>query len=339
MRDVAALAGVSVGTVSNVLNSPDLVSGATRDKVQLAIDKLGWVRNESARQLRAGKSSSVGMVVLDVTNPFFTDIVRNVENLIYEKGYSVLVGDSAQLVVREAKHLEQFEQQRVGGVLLAPVGEISSDARRLPSHGIPVVLIDRAAESSGFCSVGVDDVEGGRLAVQHLIDKGHRRIAFVGGPDSLVQIADRRRGAEYAEAGSRGSALLTVVDTPALDVASGARIARRFASMQGGKRPTAVFAANDLLAIGLLQGMAQAGLSVPKDVAIVGYDDIGFASATAIPLSSVHQPRSEIGRQAVEMLFREIKAKAESKEHDHESIRSQPRLVIRRSSDFDRRPR
>lgn len=336
MKDVAALAGVSVGTVSNVLNSPDLVSDPTRQKVLAAIEKLGWVRNESARQLRAGHSRSIGMVVLDITNPFFTDIVRGVEDLVYAKGFSVLVGNSAQLPERETTHLELFEQQRVGGVLFAPIGEIGDWARRLRSRGIPVVLVDRAGDTADFCSVAVDDIEGGRLATQHLVDFGHRRICFVGGPSGLAQVRDRRRGAEYATGATADAVTLLAISTPALDVESGATAAVEIATMADSERPTAVFAANDLLAIGLLQGFVKAGLRVPHDIAIIGYDDIAFAAAAAVPLSSIRQPRQQIGARAVELLFDEIEATSGKVTHQHSSIRFEPELVVRTSSSLIR---
>src|SRR5919112_818932 len=173
MKDVAALAGVSVGTVSNVVNSPTMVAEPTRQRVERAIAKLGWVPNESARQLRAGRSRSIGMVVMDIANPFFTDLVLGAEDYVQERGYSVQVSNSAQDQRRERSHLRLLEQQRVGGVLLAPIWGLSDQVTQLRRRGIPVVLLDRAGDSSDLCSVSVDDVEGGRLAMQHLLDPGH----------------------------------------------------------------------------------------------------------------------------------------------------------------------
>ena len=329
MKDVAALAGVSVGTVSNTLNSPDRVSEKSRERVQAAIDKLGWVRNESARQLRAGASHLIGMVVLDISNPFFTDVVTGAEDAMAETGYSVHVANSGQWPEREATHLERFEQARVAGVLFAPVGELLDRVLRLRSLGIPVVLVDRAADATEACSVAVDDIAGGRMAVQHLLEMGHRRIAFVGGPSELSQVESRRRGAEYA-VGQHSQAVLIEIPTSALDLGSGSSAARKIVEMEPGMRPTAVFAANDLLAIGLLQGLVLEGLRVPDDIAIVGYDDIAFAAAAAVPLSSVRQPRAEIGAQAARLLLAEIAANG--REHVHSAIRFTPELVVRASS-------
>jgi LacI family transcriptional regulator len=332
MKDVAALAGVSLGTVSNVLNSPDIVAEPTRRRVELAIAKLGWIPNEPARQLRAGRSRSIGMIVMDIANPFYTDLVIGAENCVHERGYSVQVGNSSQEADRESAQLLVLMQQRVRGVLLAPIWGIDERVRQLKLRGIPVVLLDRAGNQSDFCSVSTDDVEGGRLAVQHLLDQGHTIIAVVGGPGKLQQVRDRRLGADLASSRFDGSTHLLTVSTPHLDVESGVRTAEEIVLMPSNERPTAVFAANDLLAIGLLQGFVTAGLRVPDDMAIVGYDDIAFAAAAAVPLSSVRQPRLAIGYRAAELLFDEIEALDGEESHDHQQVRFTPELVVRRSS-------
>ena len=333
MKDVAALARVSVGTVSNVLNAPELVAAATRERVELAIEKLGWVRNESARQLRIGHSRSIGMVVMDIANPFFADVVRGAEEFLYDQGYSVHIGNSDQRLEREATLLEQFQQQRERGVLFAPIGASGQRAVPLRQGGIPVVLVDRAVGVADFCSVGADDVEGGRIAVAHLLAQGHRRLAFVGGPSSLAQVNDRRRGADIALQ-TVPAATMLVISTPLLDVESGSRAAGDVIALSSEERPTAIFAANDLLAIGLLQGFVLAGVQVPEEVAIIGYDDIAFAAAAAVPLSSVRQPRARMGREAAELLFEEIQAAETDEVHEHRTLRMTPELVVRRSSAY-----
>ncbi len=333
MKDVAALAGVSVGTVSNVLNSPELVAEATRQRVEAAIEKLGWVRNESARQLRAGRSRSIGMVVMDIANPFFADVVRGAEDFLYQNGYSVHIGNSDQRLDREATLLEQLQQQRVRGVLFAPIGVGTEPAVQVRQRGIPVVLVDRAAGVVGFCTVGADDIEGGRLAVAHLLAQGHRRIAMVGGPGALPQVRDRRRGAELAMQTAPAASLL-VISTELLDVAWGKRVASELLTLPDDERPTAVFALNDLLAIGLLQGFTLAGVRVPDEMAIVGYDDIAFAAAAAVPLSSVRQPRVALGTSAAELLFAEIQAAETDAPHEHHAVRMTPELIVRQSSAY-----
>ena len=332
MKDVAALAGVSVGTVSNVLNAPGLVTEGTRVRVEAAISKLGWVRNESARQLRAGRSRTIGMVVMDIGNPFVTDMVGGAEDFVHPLGHTVQLGNSAQQVSREAAHLEQFEQHRVRGILFAPIGDSGDRVAQLRRRGIPAVVIDRAGDQADYCSVAVDDIEGGRLAVEHLVQQGYRRIAFVGGPSSLQQVRDRRLGAQLATANLPTVDPVLVISTPRLDAEAGAAAAEDIAAMDDHERPTAVFAANDLLAIGLLQGFVTHGLRVPDDIAIIGYDDIAFAAAAAVPLSSIRQPRHALGHRAAELLFDEVEALDDDRAHEHQHVQFVPELVARRST-------
>jgi LacI family transcriptional regulator len=194
IRDVAGRAGVSVGTVSNVLNRPDVVSEATRTRVLDAIAALGFVRNESARQLRAGSSRTVGLVVLDIANPFFTDVARGVEDVVNAAGLALVLCNSDDRPEKEAAHLGLLAEQRVHGVLITPTAELTPQLDTLRDRGIPVVLVDRRAPGPDQCAVAADDVLGGRLAAEHLLERGHRRIAFVGGHAALPQVQERHAG-------------------------------------------------------------------------------------------------------------------------------------------------
>ncbi len=334
IRDVAARAGVSVGTVSNVLNRPDIVAEPTRSRVQAAIAQLGFIRNESARQLRAGRSRTIGLVVLDVANPFFTDVARGVEDEASESGLAVILCNSDDQEAKETHYLELLEEHRVQGILITPVAADGDRLARLQRRGTPVVLVDSRSPSRGQCSVSVDDVLGGELAVAHLLAERHERIAFVGGPPSFRQVSDRREGAlrALAKAG-RAAADLQLIETPALNVTAGQRAGADLAELPPPRRPTAVFCANDLLALGVLQGMTARRIRVPEDLAIVGYDDIDFAAAAAVPLSSVRQPRQQLGRTAAQLLLDEALGEAS---HQHRQVVFEPELVIRRSSQAGR---
>jgi LacI family transcriptional regulator len=328
------LAGVSVGTVSNVLNRPDTVSGPTRERVQDAIAQLGFVRNESARHLRAGSSRTIGLVVLDIANPFFTDMARAVEDVAGEHGLAVLLCNSAGDQARESRYLELLTEQRVQGVLITPTAELSPDLEGARSRGVPLVLVDRRAPGPDQCSVAVDDVLGGRLAAGHLLERGHRRIAFVGGSSGLPQVQERHAGVVAAIRETTGSDdSLTVLSPSGLTVAGGREAAERIIGLPAARRPTAMICANDLLALGVLQEMVRHGFAVPDDMAIVGYDDIDFAAAAALPLSSVRRPRYELGRRAAELLLEE----ASDESHRHQQPVFEPQLVVRESSMVRRR--
>ncbi|MGW4489717.1 LacI family DNA-binding transcriptional regulator [Amycolatopsis sp. NPDC004368] len=329
MKDVAAAAGVSLGTVSNVLNRPERVSPKTRARVEAAMTALGFVRNESARQLRAGHSRVLAYVMLDGRNPFFTDVAAGMEDAAAEDDLSLFVCNSANLAEREAAYLSRLEQQRVQGVLITPVDPDSPALAELVRRGTPVVVVDRTRPGADHCSVAVDDVRGGEIAVRHLLDQGHDRIAFVGGPHTLGQVRDRREGAlrALAEAGL-GPEHLVDLTTPQLTVEDGSNAGQRLAGLPAATRPTAAFCANDLLALGLLRSCAALRIAVPDDLAIVGYDDIDFAAAATVPLTSVRQPRHRLGRTAAELLIQETADPG----HVHQQVTYLPELVVRAST-------
>lgn len=329
IKDVAREAGVSVGTVSNVINRPDSVAEATRKRVLSTIDRLGYVRSESARQLRAGRSRIIALLVLDMANPFFVDVASGAERVAREAGLGVMLCNSAQSIEEEAEYLELFSEQRVRGVLVTPADPTGRNLKRFRRQEIPFVFVDRLVPSAEACSVSVDDVVGGTLAGRHLLDQGHGDLVYVSGPLQLAQCQDRRTGVlqALAEAGLPEDRL-RVLEARRLDVSAGRDAAARLLGMS--PRPTAVFCANDLLALGVLQALFAAGVSVPDDIALVGYDDIEFASAAAVPLTSVRQPAARMGRLAAELLIDETGEDAA--DHRHQRIVLQPELVVRGSS-------
>ena len=327
IRDVARAAGVSVGTVSNALNDPARVAPKTLARVTDAIDKLGFVRNDAARQLRAGKSRAVGLIVLDSSNPFFADLAKGAEHKATEYGLSVLMANSGENPQRERVLLNLFEEQRVLGVLISPLVVELEPIKKLRDRGTPVVLVDMASRDKSFSSVSVDDEAGGQMVVQHLIDGRAQRIAFVGGPLIRDQVADRLKGATKAAA--KAEVGLEVIETPSMTVEDGRRIGEGLLQRSDADRPDGIFAANDLVALGIMQAYIIDGrFRIPGDVALVGYDDIAYSSTSIVPLSSVRQSPEVIGARAMELL----QAEAENEQHAVQQIVIQPELVIRDSS-------
>ena len=327
VKDVAERAGVSVGTVSNVMNHPEKVAEGSRTRVLAAIDELGFIRNDAARQLRDGRSSSIGLVVLDVRNPFFTDVARGAEDRASESGLTVLLANSDENPGREAAHVDLFEQQRVHGVLISPIGDITRRLGMLRARGIPAVLVDRTSPDASFSSVSVDDIAGGRMAAEHLIGRGSRDITFVGGPLGLTQARERLDGARKAVAEHPG-VRLRVIEIDALSVLAGRAAGAAIAA--SADRPDAIFAANDLVAMGVLQALMLqgAGIRVPEDIALIGYDDIDFAAVAVVPLSSIRQPSALIGQTAVEILLEE----AADSSITPRQVQFVPELVVRAST-------
>lgn len=329
IKDVADRAQVAVGTVSNVLNHPDRVAERTRVRVTEAIADLGFVRNDAARQLRAGQSRTIGLIVLDIGNPFFSSLARAAEDSAAERGSTVVLGDSGHDVGREARYIDVFEQQRVQGMLISPVGDLTFRLEMLHSRAVPVVLVDRKDDLRIFNSVSVDDEAGGYLAVRHLLDGGRRRIAFVGAGSSIQQVADRMAGARRA-IGEYPDASLEFVLAEAMTVLAGRAAGERI--VQGGTpgMPDGIFCANDLLAIGVMQAVLLiGGLRVPEDLALIGYDDIDFAESAVVPLSTIRRPTGLMGRTAVELLLGEI----DDANSARRQVVFQPELIARGSTD------
>lgn len=323
IKAVAARAGVSVGTVSNVLNRPDAVSEATRARVEAAMAELSFVRNSAAGALRRGRSAALGLVVLDIGNPFFTELARGVDDEIRPKGYGLLLCSSDESASRQEAHLRFLEEMRVGGVLLSPVAGHSRQSKQLRERGTPVVSVD-ASGGRGTCSVSVDDRRGGEIAGSHLLAAGRRRIAWVTGPTGIRQTAERAAGLDDAVRMAGVGVVRTVV-LPALRGAAGHDAVPEILRC----RPDAVLCANDVVALGVLRGLLAAGVDVPGDIALVGYDDIEFAATAAVPLTSVRQPARALGRSAAALLLEELTA---PDSHRHQQVLYTPELVIRAST-------
>ncbi len=327
IRDVAQAAGVSVGTVSNALNHPDQVSSKTLARVQQTMQALGFVRNDLARQLRMGRGTAIGFVAVNIANPFFADLAHELEAAAEEVGHTIVLGSSDQNAAREQRYIDLFDEQRVRGLLIVPQHGLTPRLSRLRASGTPVVLFDGNLDSDEVCSVGLDGAAGGYMAVRHLVETGRRRLVVAGGP--LSQIGDRVSGAARAAQETPG-VTLSIIETDDLTVEQGRHVAERILALREEDRPDAVFAANDLLAIGLIQTLIlDRTLSVPRDIAIVGYDDIDFASSTVVPLSTIRQPRESLARAALELLEQEV---AGDENHKHGRHLLQPELIVRASS-------
>ncbi|WP_246099700.1 LacI family DNA-binding transcriptional regulator [Tessaracoccus rhinocerotis] len=326
IKDVAREAGVSVGTVSNVLNKPSTVSEAKRRRVLDAISELGYVPNNAARQLKAGVSRAVGLVVVDTSNPFYGSIALAAEEAAEEQGLGLFVANSHRRVSKEQYYLSQFEQQRARGILVTPGAADLSQHRAVAARGTRVVLVDSVEPEPDFCTVSADDFHGGRLAMQHLLDLGRKRITILGGPGHYRQIGRRRAGALSAAEGA--GVEVEYVEPPEMSILAGRALGEQVLS--GPDRPDAIFAMNDLLATGVLQSLVMGrSLEVPSDIALIGYDDIDFCESAVVPITSVRQPAEELGREALQLLEAEI---LEGEAHEHRDVVHQPRLVVRAST-------
>lgn len=268
------------------------------------------------------------MLVMDAANPFFTDLAKGAEDQAATLGLSVVMGNTAESSERENNYLDLFEEQRVRGVLISPSGDVEERLLQLKKFGIPSVLVDRSSTMGRLSSVSVDDEAGGRIAVNHLIESGRSRIGFVGGALDVPQVRDRLSGAREALA-SHPAVSLDVYETSATTVLEGRRVGEQIVTLDATARPDAIFAANDLVAIGLLQAfMASPQIRVPDDIALIGYDDIDFAPSAIVPLTSIRQPSRLMGQTALDIL----NAEALDGSAQPQEVVFQPELIVRSST-------
>jgi LacI family transcriptional regulator len=328
IREVAAEAGVSISTVSNVLNKPHIVAPATRQRVEEVARRFGYVPNASARNLRRGGGTCVGAIFLDVGNPYYTEVARGMEDRLDRDETLLIVCSSDEQAEKERRYLRLLRAQGVQSILVTPaehdVQEIGEDAGQTP-----IVLLDRPRPEAKTCLVHVSDVRGGHLAANHLLSLGHRRVAFINGPLAIHACADRSAGVRSAinDVGLDPADALVEVNTTLLNADGGESALEGL--LTGARPPTAIFCVNDLVALGVLRGLRKRGLAVPDDVAVVGYDDVQFASMVATPLTSIRQPKYQLGWTAAELLLAEA---AGDPDHEHQQIVFQPELVVRESS-------
>ena len=299
-RDVAKAAGVSQATVSNVLNRPHLVSDATLEKVRETMQSMGFVVNDSARTLRAGRSRTLGVITLDLANPFWGEVMRGIESAATPHDYSVLFGSSDEQPEKEQHFLRLFHQHRVHAVLVSSLEDDSDALQALRERGTRIVLVDKKSADGRDSSVSSDDIAGARQAMGHLLDTGHRRIAFINGPHEVPWCADRYRGSaiEVADRGLDVSQVLIEVSIPSMTAHAAEDVVDQLLSIDG---VTAAFCANDLVALGVLRQLSLRGVAVPDDLSLVGYDDSYFASLLSPALTTVRQEPFLMGKYAAQI--------------------------------------
>jgi len=301
LKDVANHAQVSSATVSNYLNKPDVLSSETRERIAASIAELGYVPSDAARKLRKNEINTVGFIVFEIANPHFGAVADVVERRARQEGWKLLIGNTLGSKSRELEYLELFESQRVGGLIVAPIGDIEDQLAGMRSRGTRSIIIGRRSSRSDQPSVSFDDEQGGHQAVSHLLALGRKNIAFVGGPLEVSQVNDRFQGAVKAIEATPGATLefISLSDrTVQGGRAAGARILSR-----GSNLPEAIFAVNDLVAYGVMQSLQAGGVKIPEQVAVIGFDDNELDESASPPLSSIRTPHEEIGEAAFDLVL------------------------------------
>ena len=335
MADVAREADVSLMTVSRVINNKGDVSSTTRQRVLEVIEQLGYRPSSIARGLATHRTRTLGLVIPDVANPFFSDVARGAEHVAYAEGYNVFLCNTEEDPQRELAVLQSLEEKRVDGVVLCSSRLDDDELHTVVTRHPAVVLVNRriepASEDDGIGIVVLEDAAGGRIATQHLLDSGHRAIGLLAGPPASRSGRLRAEGYRTALAAAHLPYNPTwVIPCPA-SVDGGHETARNLLTAEPGL--TALFCYNDLVAVGALQACTDLGRRVPGDLAIVGFDDILLAALVTPPLTTCRVPRYDLGAQAMQLLLNQIDGRpAEAGKKPCTEIVLRPTLVVRASA-------
>lgn len=328
IADVAKRAGVSKMTVSRVINDSGYISPETRERVQQAIEELGYIPNALARSLRFKQTRTIGLILTDITNPFFTTIARSVEDAASEQGFSVIFCNTDEDEEHEAEYVNVLMRKQVDGLLLVPTNCYSESIPFLQSQTVPFVVLDRRIPETQVDVVRCDSETGAHTLTQHFLDLGHRQLAILSGPREVTSAVDRVAGFQRAiqEAGLPPDATRVIYGLFTVD--GGYRSAQELLAMDA-PPPTAIFAANNFIAIGALKALREHGLRVPDDVSLGAFDDLP-ASINADPfLTVVEQPAYDMGLQATRLLLARM---AGTLPPDAQEIILPTKLIIRKST-------
>jgi len=325
IKDVAKLAGVHPSTVSRVINNDSRISEKTKNKVIYVINKLGYTPNAIARGLKTKRTNTIGMLIPDITNPFFADLARGVEDAASENGFNVILCNSDEKLEKERTYLEILKEKRVDGLILGSVHIKDKSIFRLEKIKYPYILVSRDIEGLDKNCIIVNDIAGGTMATEHLIKLGHRRIAHITGPLKVKSAINRLEGYGIALKKNHIEYKEELVEEGDFRIAGGYKAMKKLLKLS--ELPTAIFAANDLLAVGAMQAIQKRKYHIPKDFCIIGFDDIKLASFVYPTLSTIRQPMMEMGALAVKMLLRII----EEREFNQRKIVLKPKLIVRES--------
>jgi LacI family transcriptional regulator len=325
IKDIAKTTGVSYATVSRALNGRSGVKENTRKLILEEAKKMGYQPNAIARGLVLKYTHTLALVIPDITNPFFPEIARGVEDAASLLGYSIFLCNTNWDVEKEKQYLKMLQEKRVDGVILHPAFGVEEEYYN--DFNIPIVLLNRIPSMGNYSSIEVDNVRGGFLAAKHLIEAGYKKLAFIGGSESSFSNSERQVGFKLA------------LNKYKLKVDESLMLSGSFKSKSGYDNllkliksdniPDAVFAGNDLIALGILHCAQEQGLRVPEDLGIIGFDDIPYADLPQVQLTTIAQPKYQMGKYAIELLLKELNDKTK---REIKRIILEPELIIRKTT-------
>lgn len=327
LDDVAKISGFSKSTVSRALRNEDkYVNPCTKKRVEEVARKLGYIPNAVARSLRSRKTTSIGVIIADICNPFFPSVVRGIEDTARKKGYNIILCNTDEKYEREKEALETLIQKRVDGLLIAPVQKKFDDLLELQRQKIPFVLIGRHFDPFETNHVISDDVKGAFMAIEYLIKKSHKKIFMINGPSYISSARERMMGYKKALAENSIKFDVKLLKEGALKMEDGYRAIKK--AILSKLNFTAVFAYSDLVAFGVIKGLTGQGYKVPDDIAVVGYDNIDFGFSAELPLTTVHIPKYELGSEGMKLLHKTIDGKV----NKPQKVVLDAELIIRESA-------
>lgn len=303
-RDIARTARVSTSTVSHVLNGTRWVSPELRERVIATADALGYEPDAIARSLRVRHSNTIGLLISDITNPFFTAVVRGVQDIVQARGYSLIVSNSDEDPDKEAAYLRVLTSRRVDGIIMAPAGIPHPYLTRLARSAFPLVFLDREVRDLSVAAALLDNRRAARDAMEHLLRLGHRRIALVAGRPQISSTEERITGYRNALEGSGVEYDERLVESGGSRIGEARNAVEKL--LASGPRPTAMFVTNNLMTIGAMAGIRSSGLRVPDDISLVAIDDFSWSDVFEPRLTTVAQPTYELGRVAADLVLRRI---------------------------------
>ncbi|MBS3787592.1 LacI family DNA-binding transcriptional regulator [Candidatus Bipolaricaulota bacterium] len=326
IKDIAEKVGVSANTVSRAINDKGEISEETKEEILEVAKELDYRPNRLARGLRLNKTGILGVVVADNANPFFGAVVKGIEEVAEKNGYSVILKDTEENYAREEKSVEIMIAEQVEGVVISPVQKGRRSLQILEDASIPYVLLARYFDDIRADYVAIDDEQGGFLATQHLLEREHRRIAFINGPQYNSSAQARFKGYKKALTEAEVKIDKSLIKYGALSEEDGYKFGQELLSSNN--HPSAIFTFSDYVALGAIRAVHKRGFEIPEDISVLGYDNIVFSRCLKVPLTTISVPKRKLGREACRLLVRKI----ENDEKDQVTQKKLPVELLKRST-------
>lgn len=327
LKEIAQKVGVSVATVSRALNYPEKLNPETLNKITEIIRSTNYVPNRVAQRLRSKKTPRkvIGVILADIQNPFYVDVLRGIEEITYSNEFTLFIGEFSQEHDKEKMYLEKMKSELVDGLIISPSSETDQDVIRLAKNGMPIVCVDRGLKGVSVDVVLVDNKKGAFEAVEYLIQRGYKRIAYIGGLPQIPTTIQRKEGYEEAHRKYNIPIDPDLIQLGDSKIESGKKLTEKLLKLPN--PPDALFTGNNLITLGALETIYKMGLKIPDDIAIIGFDDMYWAEFLNPPLTAVRQPGYEIGKRAAELLFQRLK----EPDRPHVKLILETQLVKRKS--------